>query len=220
MSVTSRTVAGVVLLMLASSAGAQKSSVVFDAFDSEDPDSAWSVTYLGQSPADDLDGPGGVPCWSNWCYRVTALATTTPSPGEWTHMSVGIPSEQPYTSVEALIEASMVVSVDDGDYTRKLRSSGGPLPMRGAEWNNGGDNLVDEGESADFCFTAPAATVVSVPIGMKVGSVRLFDTIAGPGAASCGSTMAPLLDFRLLFLLAVLLLSLGIVSFRRRGKFS
>ncbi|GIW41422.1 MAG: hypothetical protein KatS3mg076_1999 [Candidatus Binatia bacterium] len=162
-----------------------KTSVVFDDFDGENEDSAWRVDFAGRAEAPDLDGEGGVACWAQWCYRVTALADIECCPGEWTHMSIGVPDEEPYTSVESLIEQSMTVSENDADYTKKFRSSGGPLMMRGAEWNNEGDHLLEEGESAVFCFTAPDSPVSAAPIGMKVGSIRLFDTIAGPGKHSC-----------------------------------
>jgi len=204
------------LAVSGTSAFGQNTSVVFEDFDAEAAASAWRVTFLGRSPAADLDGPSGVACWAKWCYRVTALADTTTGPGEWTHMSIGIPNAEPYTSLEALIGGSMVVSENDGDYSRQLRSSGGPLMMRGAEWNNQGDNLVDQGESADFCFTAPYAQIVSAPIGMKVGSVRSFDTIAGPGEAACPSAAAPAVGYPGLSLLALAMAALGVRAARRR----
>lgn len=105
----------------------------------------------------------------------------------------------------------MTVSKFDSDYSKKLRSSGGPLMMRGAEWNNEGDHLVTKDEFADFCFTGPYANIISAPIGMKVDGDRLFDTIAGPGKAKCPPTApAPAAGASVLGVVALLLLAFGV----------
>lgn len=199
--------AGFLCLSVGSAVG--QTTVTFDSFPSV-ATSDFRVAFLGTSPGTDLDGPGGFGSWVEWCYRITALQTTTTSPGEFTHVSFGIPDIPPFNQVESLIEGSMVVSVNDADYSAQFRSSAsGPLAMRGAEWNNEGDHIVTQDEYADFCFTTPATGVGAIPIGMKVDGDRLFSTILGPAG---GTAAAPAMSTGALVLLTVLLGFLGMRS--------
>jgi hypothetical protein len=205
----------IAVFALPATRAAGQPSVTFDDFPSV-ATSDFRVTFLGTSPAPDLDGPGGIAAWLEWCYRITALQDTSTSPGEFTHVSFGIPDAPPFNQVESEIENSMVVSDNDADYSAQFRSSAsGPLAMRGAEWNNEGDHLVTENEAADFCFSTPAAPVGQIPIGMKVDGDRLFATIAGPGF---GPRPAPTLAPSGLAGLALLLFAIRSWAMVRRGR--
>lgn len=166
-------------------------TVIFDDFDTESVTSDFRIDFLGAAPGADLDGAGGFSSWTKFCYRVTALQDTTTSPGEFTHLGFEIPDAEPYNSALTEIKNSMSVSANDADYSKTLRDpKGGPLPIRGVEWNNVDDHIVTQGENADFCFTTPSAGVGPVQVGMKVGSVRQFAYIFGPAGPSKSTPVA------------------------------
>jgi len=203
------------IILIEVAAANAMNTVVFVDFDAESVTSDFRIDFLGAGPGTDQDGAGGFDSWTEFCYRVTALQDTTTSPGEFTHLGFEIPNAEPYNSVLTEIENSMMVSVENADYTTNLRDpEGGPLPIRGVEWNNVGDHIVAQGENADFCFTTPRTGVGPVKVGMKVGSVRLFDYINGPAGPSESTPAVSLVS---LSVLAITLLGVTRWQLRRRA---
>lgn len=197
-----------VLLLFTLSSGLAQAST-FD-FSSESSNSLFSIIALPKNPRPDLAGTDGVAEWQQWCFKITALRDTGTEPGEMTHIGAALSVDQHMNdpNIRSTILSSMTVA-SDKVYWHLLKTSG-PLNALGWHvlWENNSDDLVDNGDSAVFCYATPAIPGNTMEIGGKVAGLRIFQFLSPP------STI-PTLQQSMLLILGLVLLAFGAQRLRK-----